>query len=247
VTADEVLSAARLTFTLDDARGDDTAGGLAQLVGVPADSGEYDDLLADRDRLDVVLRRLSAERNVPYVDAIALFEQTWRLAADTAQTASLPPVVHDGERFVAPIQLTADGPVSRIAIAKLGTFTHGDYGTFTIDVDTVAEWAANLKKLPGKKALVDFDHSADRSPRSTAAAGWITSLELVGDVPTATVTWTTAGAQAVESGGYQFFSPTFGQWSDENGMKHANVLSGGALTNRPFLNMPSVHLDGRGR
>src|SRR3954447_2986479 len=67
VTADHVLAAADCTFCLDDVRGD--TGGLAALA---ADSGAYAELLADRDRLDGVLRQLAQTHGVSYAGAITL-------------------------------------------------------------------------------------------------------------------------------------------------------------------------------
>jgi hypothetical protein len=236
----------------------------------------YDDLVADRDRLNQVLRRLSAGRGVSYIDAIALLDDAYAAAgqrgspparavsnyddaalaraeqaqrqrgsalADVPQTAP-PAVVHDGARFVAPVALGAGGPVSKIAIAKIGTFEHGTHGVFTVTESDVADWKKNLKLLPGHRALIDFDHSADRDPRSTVAAGWLTDVDLIDGVPTGTVQWTPAGVEAISSGGYAFFSPVFGAWHDETGERHDGVLSGGALTNKPHFNMPPVHLDG---
>jgi phage I-like protein len=69
-------------------------------------------------------------------------------------------------------------------------------------------------------------------------------VDLVDGVPTGTVSWTPAGALAIESGAYRFFSPTFGGWRDETGKKHDGVLSGGALTNKPHFNMTPVSLTG---
>lgn len=131
---------------------------------------------------------------------------------------------------------------SRVQIAKLGEFTDKRYGDFAITKDDVKAWKENLKHLPGERALIDLDHAADRSPRRTEAAGWITDVELDGDKPVATVEWTPVGEKAVSEGRYLFFSPTYGPHVDEHGTKFENTLVGGALTNKPFLNMPTVQL-----
>ncbi len=133
--------------------------------------------------------------------------------------------------------------VSKVQIAKLGSFDGGDrYGPFSITRDDIQQWGESLKLLPGQRALVDLDHSADRSPRRSEAAGWITAVDMQDGVPTATIEWTKVGKRAIEDGRYLFFSPSYGPWSDESGTEHPNVLVGGALTNRPFLNMPQIRL-----
>lgn len=134
-------------------------------------------------------------------------------------------------------------PRTRVQIAKLGDdFHHGKYGDFSITPDDVAEWKRNLAHLPGKRALIDLDHQADRVPRNTEAAGWITNVDLDGDTPIADVEWTPKGKTALEEGRYLFISPTYGDFKDEHGTVHKNTLIGAALTNRPFLNMPTLTL-----
>lgn len=136
-------------------------------------------------------------------------------------------------------------PASRIQIAKLGKgYKDARYGTFDITAREVQSWAQNLFRLPGGRAPIDLDHSADRpgAARNTEAAGWITAVELADGVPTATVEWTSVGRSAIEDKRYLFFSPTYGPYTDEQGATHPDTLVGGALTNRPFLHMPTVCL-----
>lgn len=136
-------------------------------------------------------------------------------------------------------------PKPRIQIAKLGDkFKDPRYGRFAITADQVTRWAANLARLPGGRAPIDLDHLADKpgGARRTEAAGWITNVSLEDGVPFADVEWTTLGEQAIKDKRYLFFSPTFGEWADEEGQSHKDTLLGGALTNRPFLNMPTVCL-----
>jgi phage I-like protein len=136
-----------------------------------------------------------------------------------------------------------DRPRSRIQIAQLGEFKDNRYGEFAIGREDVENWRANLSKLPGGRALIDLDHSADRSPRRTEAAGWITGIDWDGDTPVADVEWTPVGKDAIEQQRYLFFSPTYGPFKDETGTVHDNVLQGGALTNKPFLtSMPALTL-----
>ncbi len=136
-------------------------------------------------------------------------------------------------------------PRARIQIAKLGKgFKDGRYGVFDITASEVQSWARNLALMPGQRAAIDRDHSADKpgSDRDTRALGWITAVALEDGTPMADVEWTPAGRKAIEDREYLFFSPTYGNWTDEKGTVHPNSLIGGALTNRPFLNMPTVCL-----
>ena len=133
-------------------------------------------------------------------------------------------------------------PQVEIQIAKLGDFQDGRYGEFSITETDVADWRRNLEHLPGGRAPIDLDHSADRSPRRTEAAGWITDIALKDGVPKATVEWTPVGKSAIEDKRYLFFSPTYGEHKTETGEVHENTLIGGALTNRPFLAMPALTL-----
>lgn len=135
-----------------------------------------------------------------------------------------------------------DSPAHRIPIAKLGSFNDSRYGDFDITREDIESWAENLASLPGGRALIDLDHRADRTPRNTEAAGWITGVGFDGDTPVADVEWTPVGEQAIRDKRYLFFSPTYGPHKDETGAVHENTLIGGALTNRPFLNMPALTL-----
>ena len=147
------------------------------------------------------------------------------------------------------VLLDAPGtPVTRTQIAKLGSFKDKRYGEFQITAADVKDWQAGLARLPGQRAAIDLDHSADRPQpfRSTEAAGWITSVDLEGDKVMASTEWTPLGEKAITEKRYLFFSPTYGPHSDETGAKHENVLTGGALTNRPFLGMPMVTLASEG-
>lgn len=136
-----------------------------------------------------------------------------------------------------------DTPTSRIQIAKLGeNFEHGKYGKFAITRDDVQTWQRNLALLPGGRAPIDEDHAADRLPRRTEASGWITGITLDGDTPMADVEWTDKGTDAITSKRYLFISPTYGKFRDEHGDVHDNTLIGAALTNRPFLSLPTLTL-----
>lgn len=142
--------------------------------------------------------------------------------------------------------ITLDAPgeaVSKLQVAKLGSFTDPRYGGFEITAEQVQRWKDNLGVLPGGKAPIDLDHRSEKSgpERSTEAAGWIEDVNLVDGRAVADVTWTTLGKQAIDEQRYLFFSPAFGKHRVE-GVTYDDVLAGGALTNKPFLNMPTIQL-----
>jgi len=136
-------------------------------------------------------------------------------------------------------------PAAKLQVAKIGQFNDpGRHEKFAITPREVESWNKNLSVLPGGKALIDFDHRADKpgAARDTTAAGWIHSVSLQNGVPMADVEWTAPGRKAIEEGRYAFFSPTYGTHKTETGEKIGDVLLGGALSNRPFLSMPAISL-----
>lgn len=138
-------------------------------------------------------------------------------------------------------------PTSRIPVARLGDYKDKRYGEFSITAKDVDEWQHNLEKLPGGRALIDEDHLANKpSPhRRTKASGWVTKVELDGDGKQVwgDVEWTPRGKEAIANKEYLFTSPTYGPYTTDDGEKLPNVLSGLALTNKPFLtSMPQISL-----
>lgn len=133
---------------------------------------------------------------------------------------------------------------SQVQIAKLGDYSDGRYGDFKITADDVAQWRENLARLPGGRALIDEDHKADQPQphRDTEADGWITGIELEDGEPVATCEWTPKGQKALEEKRYLFVSPVFGDYTDDSGTVYPQTLMGVSLTNKPFLNMPTVQL-----
>lgn len=143
-------------------------------------------------------------------------------------------------------QVLLDAPgtlTTRLQVAQIGDFNDRRYGDFSITKDDVATWERNLSLLPGQRAPIDLDHSSDKTPRKTEAAGWITGVGWDGEKPMADVEWTPLGESAIREKRFLFFSPSFGPFKDEHGAITDNVLTGGALTNKPFLSkMPTLSL-----
>lgn len=132
---------------------------------------------------------------------------------------------------------------NRIEVIKAGVWPASSVkGPLEITVNDLFEFKKNfdagiglpkgLNKLP-----IDYSHES-----WSKAAGWMTSLEVVGDTLFADVTWTPAGKQALLDEEFKCFSPSFwpgclGMWQDpeDADITARNVLVGAGLTNIPFF------------
>ena len=126
-------------------------------------------------------------------------------------------------------------PVSRIQIARLGEVKDPRYQDLSITPEMVQSWKTNLGALPGGRALIDFEHRSEKSPRDSKAAGWVSDVTLDGEKVMANVTWTPLGRQAVEDQTYSFVSPAFGDFTNDAGETFGDTLCSVALTNKPAL------------
>lgn len=124
---------------------------------------------------------------------------------------------------------------TRVQIARLGPVSDPRYGDFEITEDNARNWQRNLSVLPGRRALIDFEHRSERKPRDSEAAGWITGIGLDGQKVMADVEWTSKGEQAIKDKRYLFVSPAYGKYRDETGAEHDDTLCSTALTNKPAL------------
>lgn len=116
-------------------------------------------------------------------------------------------------------------------------------GEFVIDEKVLSEMVANFDAgISGQKVPVNYNHYSNEK-----AAGWITRLylsddkkKLLGDIE-----WTPAGAQAIRDKEYQYYSSEFHLSmfkTGESDTVYSNVLTGGALTNIPFLKKTDIQL-----
>lgn len=93
--------------------------------------------------------------------------------------------------------------------------------------------AAVIAASPTERALVDFDHGADKDGGRSEAAGWIEELSasrLPGFLA-ARVAWTEAGRRALADRLYRFISPVF---RHDRAGRVIQILRAG-LTNRPAI------------
>lgn len=134
-------------------------------------------------------------------------------------------------------------PVSRVQVAKLGSFKHPKYGPFKVTRETLDRMLANRRAgIPTDELPIDKDHEPDLGG-STEAHGWIRGLTAEGDALYADVEWRWSGAFAIRDKAYKYVSPTWQMaYVDEYGKAHGPTLIAFGLTNRPFFNMPAVSL-----
>lgn len=140
------------------------------------------------------------------------------------------------------------GRRTTIAVARIGELWDPRYGRFAIKQSEVDGWKRNLSSTFGGRVSIDYDHSSDRGG-GTKAAAWITGLHQQGELVTADVEFTPAGAKSVRDGDYLYISPTFVRsYLNEHGQKCGPALLGAALTNRPVLRkgMPTLSLSKSG-
>ena len=140
----------------------------------------------------------------------------------------------------------AAAPVtSWIQVAVAGDYEDKRYGQFAITTEMLSAMVLNFSSgkfpVPPTEICVDYDHlttKASQVPGDGKAAGWFKQLETRDDGTTlwARVEWTAAGAEAIASNEYRFFSPYFtSNYEDQNGDELGPCLINGAVTNRPFL------------
>jgi Mu-like prophage I protein len=134
---------------------------------------------------------------------------------------------------MAKIQLNDSGP-TWIQGFPLGTWHHPTHGEISITPERVKRFAEGVaKRVRGQDLNIDYDHQAGE------AAGWVRAAEDRGrDGLWLSVDWTPTARQQLSEKKYRYFSPEFqDEWENpaQPGVKHQDVLFGGALTNRPFL------------
>ena len=134
-----------------------------------------------------------------------------------------------------------------------GEYQHHS-GSFELKEDHIDEFIKNFESnVLGIQPAVNFNHI-----RNDKAAGWIvgmskrnisidlsngTTREAVGlDID---VNWTQSGIDSIKGGEYKYFSIefTFEFVNSETQAKTNNVVTGGAITNIPFLKQTQVALE----
>lgn len=124
------------------------------------------------------------------------------------------------------------GSVTWLQAMPLGTYQHPTYGEINITPERVQRFASNVKaNVRGQDLNIDYDHVTGK------AAGWVKDADARSDGLYLAVQWTPDAHKMLSNKEYRYFSPEFvDSWTHpQTKQKHADVVFGGALTNRPFL------------
>lgn len=143
-------------------------------------------------------------------------------------------------------------PRKWIMMLPEGEYDHPEHGKLDISRTLLNELIKNFEaKVRRIDISLDVDHKASQG--DTRATGWLEQVQLreaQGDCPAGLwglTCWTGYGVKFLKDKEYKYFSIEFGPYEDaETGKKYANVILGGALTNRPFMKqMPAIALGAR--
>jgi len=147
------------------------------------------------------------------------------------------------------IHLSETSEYSTLEILKVGSFDSRTHGKFTITKQMLREAKKNFENNVHRiadhdnkpMAMLNFDHEQKE------AAGWIKALELNDNetILLAKLEFTPIGSEKITNKEYLFasaeFSPEF--YDPELKQTFKNVLTGVALTNKPFIKgMKSIEL-----
>ena len=126
-----------------------------------------------------------------------------------------------------------------IEVAKVVEGHHPRYGDVSITEDDLKSMERNFKeKVTGVDLSINKDHE------KIEALGWFKDLFLSFDGKTllAEVSWCPKGVSVLKEKSFRYFSPefSFNYEHPHNGTKHGPTLTGGALTNYPFLKMDAI-------
>lgn len=134
------------------------------------------------------------------------------------------------------IQLEEGTNASWVHAMGVGTYKHPVHGDIVFTPERITKFADNVNnKVRGVDPDIDYDHKKDPA-KGNEAAGWVKKAEARSDGLWLFVDWTKTAVDKIKEKVYRYFSPEFDdEWTDAQGVKHTDVMFGGALTNRPFL------------
>ena len=129
-----------------------------------------------------------------------------------------------------------------IHAAPIGEYKHALYGDVTIDEQRIDRFINNFKdNVYGQEIPINYEHFGSDQAKGNKAAGWVADMERRDDGMWWNVAFTEEAAKEIKAGEWKYFSAEwYDEWADPepdkqgNRMIHADVASGGALTNQPF-------------
>lgn len=127
-----------------------------------------------------------------------------------------------------------ESPSSWIHAMTVGKYDHPVYGEIAFTEDRLQRFAKSVvNKVRDIEPDIDYDHKVHNGD----AAGWVKNAEVRSDGLYLFVEWTKTAADKIKQKAYKYFSPEFlDEWTHpKSSTTFQDVLSGGAITNRPFL------------
>lgn len=124
-------------------------------------------------------------------------------------------------------------------LPKPGEYKHPEYGKIKITKERNEAFINNFKSAAYQSKL---PINAEHKPNEEGALGWIVDMRLNDDESVdAKASWTDLGNEAIENDRFAYVSPEwFDSWTDNHGTKHKDIVSGAALTVRPFFKDSSM-------
>jgi len=122
----------------------------------------------------------------------------------------------------------------------IGSYKHPIYGTIDITSERAKNFADGVNsKIRGIDLSINYVHD-----NNNIAAGWVKKSEARSDGVWLFVEFTPDAQSKVKNKEWRYFSSEFeDEWEDPQGVKHKDVMFGGALTNRPFMkNLVPINL-----
>jgi len=129
-----------------------------------------------------------------------------------------------------------DSKTSEIQIMQTGEWKHPTYGKMRINESILDQMIQHFREGLRKGIYITEGHP--QGDEELPAVGWVKDLVKKGsDNLWAVIEWTDKGMELLKSKAYKFFSPEFYfKYEDpETREKFDNVLTGGALTNKPYF------------
>lgn len=126
--------------------------------------------------------------------------------------------------------------ISEIEILKTGEWDHPAYGKMVITSEMLDQFIKHFQEEIRKGICITEGHPV--GDEELPAVGWFKELKKEGeDSLKAVVEWTSRGLSLLADKAYKFFSPEFYFTFEDPETRKVlhNVLTGGALTNKPYF------------
>lgn len=127
--------------------------------------------------------------------------------------------------------------IAWVEALQAGDFNHPLYGRLSFNEERFRRFHGNFAlNVRGAELDVDYDHKMDPA-KGNKAAGWVRNVRFNADRLEYQIEFTKEAVEGIRNKEWRYFSSDFMQeWTDpRTGVKHKDVLCGGALTNRPFI------------